>query len=236
MIPYDSNIHAGGRLVQDPATGRFHVEWFEKAAEDDEQPIRFQKQDADGGTAISGKKQSKDSLKRAKKNRKNRLKAEAASEAARAELNKGSIEMEKPIIRIAKAMVESDYTPRTTTKRHFYEALVKLSGKRYPADKPTTAFAKYVVDDETGRLLMRAHKIAPGADWQGDKRPATVGDMPQPVTSSAYDELCGIAKSLSAERGISYATAFSQAYSANPKLAAADRASHIARVAKAYRG
>jgi hypothetical protein len=235
VTPYDP-AKPRGRLVQDPATGRFHVEW--SAVDKQDEPsspalVPFRK-DGESGEAISGKKQSKDSMKRAKKNRKNRLKAETAAEAARAELNKGSIEMEKPLIRVAKAMVENDYMPRTTTKKDFYETLVKLSGKRYPADKPATAFAKYVLDDETGRLLMRAHKLAPGADWQGDERPTGTGGIPQPVTSSPYAELCGMAKSLSAERGISFAKAFGHVYSANPDLAAADKQAHAEKVAKAY--
>jgi hypothetical protein len=237
MTPYDP-AKPRGRLVQDPVTGRFHVEWSAVEKQDEPfnpLPIRFQKDDDGDDTAISGKKQSKDSLKRAKKNKRNRLLAEAAAEANRTNLNKGD-EMKDPIIRVAKAMVENDYMPRTTTKKDFYETLVKLSGKRYPADKPATAFAKYVVDDENGRLLMKAHKMAPGADWRGDERPAATGGIPQPVNSSAYAELCGMAKSLSAERGVSFAKAFSQAYSANPELARMDRAHHAERVSKAMTG
>src|ERR1700730_5437202 len=116
MTPY-SRERPRGRLVADPVTGRFHVEWsaVEKDAKPVE-PIRFQKDD----TAISGKKQAKDSLKRAKKDRNNRLKAEAAAEENRENLNKGD-EMKDPIIRVAKAMLEKDYIPRTTTKKDFYE-------------------------------------------------------------------------------------------------------------------
>jgi hypothetical protein len=234
VTPY-SPERPRGRLVKTD-TG-YKVEW--SAVEKQDQAfnpalVPFRK-DNEGGEAISGKKQAKNSLKRAKKDRKNRLKDEAAAEANRENLNKGD-EMKEPIMRVAKAMLENDYMPRTTTKKDFYEALVKLSGKRYPADKPATAFAKYVVDDETGRLLMKAHKMAPGADWRGDERPAGTGGVPQPATSSAYDELCGMAKSLSAERGISFAKAFSQAYSANPELARIDRAHHTERVSKAMMG
>jgi hypothetical protein len=46
--------------------GKYRVEWVEKSADDDEQLVPFRKDDGNG-TAISGKKQSKDSLKRAKK-------------------------------------------------------------------------------------------------------------------------------------------------------------------------
>jgi hypothetical protein len=56
------------------------------------------------------------------------------------------------------------------------------------------------------------------------------------VTSLAYDKLTELAKSLSAERGITFAKAFSQAYSANPELARMDRAHHAERVSKATTG
>jgi hypothetical protein len=87
MTPYNSKEHAGGHLVRDPATGRYRVEWFEKAAEDDEQLVPFRKDDGDG-TAISAKDRIKASKKRAKQDAKNRKKAEAAAEANRANLNK----------------------------------------------------------------------------------------------------------------------------------------------------
>jgi hypothetical protein len=82
------------------------------------------------------------------------------------------------------------------------------------------AFAKFATTDPSGQLLMRARKMADGADWSGDERPAGTGGIPRPVTSSAYDE----AKSMSAERGITFAKAFQEAYSANPELVRLDKA------------
>ena len=78
--------------------------------------------------------------------------------------------------------------------------------------------------------------MAPGADWRGDERPPGSGVIPQPVTSLAYDKLTELAKSLSAERGISFAKAFGHVYGANPDLAAADKQAHAEKVAKAYGG
>ena len=64
-----------GRLVRADTPSGWRVEWVEKAA-GDEQPIRFQKDDDDGGTAISGKKRQKNSLKRAMKIYKDRLRVD----------------------------------------------------------------------------------------------------------------------------------------------------------------
>ena len=162
MTPY-SPERPRGRLVKTD-TG-YKVEW--SAVEKQDEPfnparVQFRKGGDDGGTAISAKDRIKASKKKAKRDAKNRKKAAVAAETNRLNLNKGA-EMKEPLITVAKAMIERDYMPRTTIKKDFYETLVKLSGKRYPADKPATAFAKYVLDDENGRLLMKAHKMAPGS-------------------------------------------------------------------------
>jgi hypothetical protein len=225
MEPYN-RAKPAGRLVKD-GSGKWRVEWFAKDS-NDEQPIRFQKEDDDGGKAISGKKQSKNSEKKWKKERKNRLKAEAAAEAARARLNKAEdIEMKDPIIAIAKTIVaggRSNYTK----KRDIYQAMVRLAGERYPQERSATAFAKFATSDPTGQLLMRAHKLAGGEDWSGESKE---DDTPQ--TSSAYAELTRKARKLQRKLGISFEAAFLRAYQANPDLASVDKAWNAGRIAKA---
>jgi hypothetical protein len=152
MTPY-SPAKPRGRLVEDPATGRWHVEWsaVEKAADDDEQPIRFQKD-----TVVSGKK--RESLKRAKE-RKDRLMAEIAAQQHRENLNKGD-DMKEPLITLAKAMIENNYTPKTTTKLSFWKALTALSEKnRQPGQSREQSFAK-VIATEPGSLLYRGYRLA----------------------------------------------------------------------------
>jgi hypothetical protein len=241
MIPYNSEEHAGGRLVQDAETGRWHVEWHEveKVADGDERLVRFQKQDG-GNTAVSGKKQSKNSLKRAKKDRKNRLKAEAAAEKNRENLNKG-VEMKETtaVVTIAKAWIEGGRAPRITKKADFYRAMVKLAAERYPEDRAATRFAKFATSgDPDAVVLWKAYRSADGnepATADGEASPSEhQPDADMPETSSAYDTMAAEARKLARKQGISFEVAFSRVASARPDLMKADREAHFAKVAKAY--
>jgi hypothetical protein len=240
VTPYDAKTHAGGRLVQDAESGRWHVEWRE--VEKQNEPfnpalVEFRKDD-EGGEAISGKKQAKDSLKRAKKDRKNRLKAEAAAEAARAKLNKGD-QMEKPIVTVAKAFIERGRAPRIAKKVDFYKALVDMARLAYPEERrPAIRFNKFLQSgDPNAVVLWKSYRLADGpepttADGE-DSLNEHQPDTYMPETSAAYDEIARKAKKLAAREGIRFSVAFSRIASARPDLMAVDKAHHFAKISKA---
>lgn len=231
MTPY-SPERPRGRLVKTD-TG-YTIEW--SAVEKQDEPfnpalVEFRK--GEGGEAISGKDRIKASKKRAKQDAKNRKKAAAAAEANRANLNKGA-DMKEPLITVAKAMVERDYTPRTTTKLAFWKALTALSEKnRQPGQSREQSFAKTITTD-TGSLLYRAYRICKNGSeptsWSGNDEPDS-DDVPD--NGEGYDRLTRLARKLAGKLGITFEQAFARVYSENRDLAKMDKAHHAQRVAKA---
>jgi hypothetical protein len=59
-------------------------------------------------------------------------------------------------------------------KKHgFYDAIVKRAeALRADGESPQQAFTKVITEDETGRLLYQAMKIAPGAEVKPVPQPA----------------------------------------------------------------
>ena len=58
-------------------------------------------------------------------------------------------------------------------KSEYYDAIMKRAeALRADGESPQQAFAKTITDDETGRLLYRAMKIAPGAEVKPAPQPA----------------------------------------------------------------
>jgi hypothetical protein len=236
VTPY-SPERPRGRLVKTD-TG-YKVEW--SAVEKQDEPfdpalVPFRKGD-DDGTAISAKDRIKASKKKAKQDAKNRKKANASAEAARAGLAKGESEVKDPIVTIAKTWIEGGRPPRITKKADFYRALVKLAGERYPQERPATRFAKALASgDADTAVLWKAYRLADGPEpttADGADEPGA-NNSRMPETSAAYDEISRKAKKLAAREGISFEVAFSRVASARPDLMKADREAHFAKVAKAY--
>jgi hypothetical protein len=80
--------------------------------------------------------------------------------------------MEKPIMRIAKAMVENDYTPRTATKLAFWKALTALAEKnQQPGMSREQSFTKAIASGD-GKTLYRAYRLCKNGSeptsWAGD--------------------------------------------------------------------
>jgi hypothetical protein len=145
--------------------------------------------------------------------------------------------MKEPLITVAKAMVERDYTPRTTTKLAFWKALTALAEKkRQPGQSREQSFAKAITTGD-GETLYRAYRMCKNGSeptsWSGDDE-RDADDVPE--TSSAYDAMTAKARKLAGKLGITFEQAFARVYSENGTLAKLDRAHHFAKVAKAYGG
>ena len=58
-------------------------------------------------------------------------------------------------------------------KHDFYDAIVKRAeALRADGESPQKSFVKAITEDETGRLLYQAMKIAPGAEVKPAPQPA----------------------------------------------------------------
>jgi hypothetical protein len=79
------------------------------------------------------------------------------------------------IITFAKIAVNQGRSPGIE-KHEFYDAFMKRAEALRPdGESPQQAFSKVITEDETGRLLFQAMKIAPGSE---------VKPVPQPVPPS----------------------------------------------------
>jgi hypothetical protein len=242
----------GGHLERDP-DGRWRVVWNTVAKAEDppepQQPVPFFKDSSE--TAIDGADQSKASRKKAKRDRKHRLQAERAAAAARAGINRSSprygksftgVEMsvDQALVRVAKAMVEQDYSPKAVTKISFWKGLVKIAEEtKTPNQTREQSLAKAITTD-TGALLYRAYRLCKNGPepttWDGCE-PEPTNNVP--ATSPAYDEIARRASRMQAERpdlNLSFSQAFSRIVAERPELLKIDKAAHLTRVNKALLG
>ena len=76
------------------------------------------------------------------------------------------------IVMFAKIAVNQGRSPGLE-KNEFYDAIMKRAeALRADGESPQQAFSKVITEDETGRLLYQAMKIAPGAEVKPAPQPA----------------------------------------------------------------
>jgi hypothetical protein len=76
------------------------------------------------------------------------------------------------IVMFAKIAVNQGRSPGLE-KDAFYDAIVKRADElRADGESPQQAFSKVITEDETGRLLYQAMKIAPGSEVKPELQPA----------------------------------------------------------------
>jgi len=123
--------------------------------------------------------------------------------------------------------------PSAFTKRDFFVELQKRADQiRQPGETREKAFARYATADPNGQVLMQAHKMADGEDYQGEPDE----DDGEPMTNEGYRRLMGLANE-QREKGETVEQAFARLY-ADPKyrdLVATEKRMHNIRVAKAMR-
>jgi hypothetical protein len=140
---------------------------------------------------------------------------------------KGDDDMD--LVPVAKRVIAGE--PSAFEKRDFYAAIESGAAEIRKADEsPEQAFARFCQDDPRGQVLLKAHKLARGADYT--PVPKLVPVVPQ---STAYATLCKKASKLAKRENLSEARAFAKVYEdpANRELVEADRAAHHQRVSKA---
>jgi hypothetical protein len=133
------------------------------------------------------------------------------------------------LVPIAKRVVAGE--PTAFEKRDFYAAIESGAAEIRKADEsPEQAFARFCQDDPRGQILLKAHKMAKGADYRPEPEPVQM--LPE---SPAYAKLCRKATKLAKREGLTEAQAFAKVYEdpANRELVEADRIAHRGRVAKA---
>ena len=79
---------------------------------------------------------------------------------------------DESIVMFAKIAVNQGRSPGLE-KNEFYDAIMKRAeALRADGESPQQAFSKVITEDETGRLLYQAMKIAPGAEVKPAPQPA----------------------------------------------------------------
>jgi hypothetical protein len=208
--PPNTAERRGGHLERDP-DNRWRVVWNTVTKAEDlpeqQQPVPFFK---DSDTAIDGANQSEVSRKKAKRDRKHRLQAERAAAAARAGINRSSprygksftgvdMSVDQALVRVAKAMVEQDYSPKAVTKISFWKGLVKIAEETKTPDQTREQSLAKAITTDTGALLYRAYRLCKNGPepttWDGCE-PEPANNMP--ATSPEYDEMVRKAKELQA--------------------------------------
>ena len=136
------------------------------------------------------------------------------------------------IVMFAKIAVNQGRSPGLE-KHDFYDAIVKRAeALRADGESPQKSFVKAITEDETGRLLYQAMKIAPGAEVKPAPQPA-------PPSREAEAKLLGPAHAKMHSQAIdfqranprhSYESAYSRVYSApeNASLRAETSREHLA--------
>ena len=127
---------------------------------------------------------------------------------------------DESIVMFAKIAVNQGRSPGLE-KNEFYDAIVKQAeALRADGESQQQAFSKVITEDETGRLLYQAMKIAPGSEV----KPAT---QPAPPSPEAAAKLLGPghaqmhSAAIDLQRRIprlSYEAAYSRVYT-DPSLA-----------------
>jgi hypothetical protein len=191
---------------------------------DVEQPVVVRK-----GEPITDSEGANRARKRAIKAKRKKKQAEASAAEARERLNKGT-DMDTMSV-IAKAVIAG--RPNAFTKRDFFLELQKRADQtRQPAETRERAFARYATSDPNGQVLMRAHKLAGGENYQGEPEE----DDNQPVTNEGYRRLMDLANE-NRKEDETIEQAFARLYTdpKNRDLVATEKRLHQARVAKAFR-
>src|ERR1700730_13277839 len=144
------------------------------------------------------------------------------------------------IVMFAKIAVNQGRSPGLE-KDAFYDAIVKRADElRADGESPQQAFAKVITEDETGRLLYQAMKIAPGSEVKP-------GPLPAPPSPEAAAKLLGPAHARlhsqavdhqRANARLSYESAYSRMYTApaNAGLRAEINREHLAASMAAVHG
>ena len=144
------------------------------------------------------------------------------------------------IVMFAKIAVNQGRSPGLE-KNEFYDAIVKRADElRADGESPQQAFSKAIMEDETGRLLYQAMKIAAGAEVKPAPQPAPpsreelarlLGPAHARLHSQAIDHQ-------RANPRLSYESAYSRMYTApeNAGLRAEINREHLAASMAAVRG
>jgi hypothetical protein len=147
---------------------------------------------------------------------------------------------DESIVMFAKIAVNQGRSPGIE-KHDFYDAIVKRAeALRAGGESPQQAFSKVITEDETGRLLFQAMKIAPGAEV----KPAPQAAPPSPEEAA---RLLGPAHAKMHSQAIdhqranprlSYESAYSRMYthSDNASLRAEINREHLAASMAAVHG
>jgi hypothetical protein len=144
------------------------------------------------------------------------------------------------IVMFAKIAVNQGRSPGIE-KHDFYDAIVKRADElRADGESPQKSFVKAITEDETGRLLYQAMKIAPGAEVKPAPQSA-------PPSREAEAKLLGPAharlhsQAVDHQRAnprLSYESAYSRMYTApeNANLRAEINREHLAASMTAVHG
>ena len=144
------------------------------------------------------------------------------------------------IVMYAKIAVNQGRSPGME-KHDFYDAIMKRADAlRADGESQQQSFAKTIVEDETGRLLYQAMKIAPGSEVKP-------GPLPAPPSPEAAAKLLGPAharlhsQAVDHQRAnprLSYESAYSRMYTApeNAGLRAEINREHLAASMAAVHG
>jgi hypothetical protein len=144
------------------------------------------------------------------------------------------------IVMFAKIAVNQGRSPGLE-KDAFYDAIMKRAeALRADGESPQQSFAKVITEDETGKLLFQAMKIAPGSEVKPAPQPA-------PPSREAAAKLLGPAharlhsQAVDHQRAnprLSYESAYSRMYTApeNAGLRAEINREHLAASMAAVRG
>jgi hypothetical protein len=165
--------------------------------------------------------------KKALKAKRKKEQAEASAADARERLNKGT-DMDSMIV-IAKSVIAG--RPSAFTKRDFFLEMQKRADQvRQPGETREAAFTRYATTDPNGQVLMQAHKLAGGEDYQGEPDE----DDGEPMTNEGYRRLMDLANE-NRKEGETVEQAFARLYTdpKNRDLVATEKRLHQAWVAKA---
>ncbi len=114
------------------------------------------------------------------------------------------------IVMYAKIAVNQGRSPGLE-KDVFYDAIVKRADElRAGGESPQQAFSKVITEDETGKLLYRAMKIAPGREVRpAPQEAAEVAEHIGPAHSKLHSMVIDYQR---AHAGVKYAAAYSALY------------------------
>jgi len=122
---------------------------------------------------------------------------------------------DESIVMFAKIAVNQGRSPGLE-KNEFYDAIVKRADElRADGESQQQAFSKVITEDETGRLLFQAMRIAPGSEVKPAPQPAPPSrEAEAKLLGPAHARLHSMAVDHQrAHSGMSYEQAYSHLYS-----------------------